>query len=174
MATPTLARVFSGIQPTGAPHLGNYFGALVQWRRIAEERKCLLANLNGSLAEQVQPAAAGDGSIHCDSPIFSIVDVHAYCSAKTSFGHHLYQQILSTTASLLAIGLNPNNCILFRQSDVLEHNYLDNVLDNFISTQRLTHMTQFKEKSSLNTNQSKDGDADYLINKSQKYHISHI
>lgn len=116
-----LLRIFSGIQPTGVPHLGNYYGALVQWLQLAQER-------------------AGP------TPIYAIVDVHAYTSRRLQFGRALYSSILDTTASLLAIGLAPNNCLLFRQSDVLEHYYLDNVFDNFISTQRLARMTQYKER----------------------------
>lgn len=126
-----LARVFSGIQPSGVPHLGNYFGVLAQWIRMTNERQITL--------EEKQ--------IHIEEPIFSIADVHAYTSSSTTFGETFYDQILSTTASLLALGLDPDKCVLFRQSDVYEHNYLDNVFDNFVTTQRLTHMTQFKDKT---------------------------
>lgn len=80
-------------------------------------------------------------------PIYSIVDVHAYTSDSGVYGQQLYDNILKTTASLLALGLDPNKSILFRQSDLLEHCYIDNVLDNFVTARRLTHMTQFKEKS---------------------------
>lgn len=116
-------RVFSGIQPTGIPHLGNYFGALVQWTELARGRHK-----------------------HFERPIFAIVDVHAYTSRFVKFGRPLYTSILDTAASLLAIGLGPENCILFRQSDILEHYYLDNVLDNFVTTARLARMTQYREK----------------------------
>lgn len=124
-------RIFSGIQPTGVPHLGNYFGAISQWIKLSNERQ---VSLKGK-------------QVDIDIPIFSIVDVHAYTSSGATFGPQFYENILSTTASLLALGLNPNKCILFRQSDIYEHNYLDNVLNNFVTTQRLTHMVQFKDKS---------------------------
>lgn len=124
-------RIFSGIQPTGIPHLGNYFGAISQWIDATNDRQILLKG------KQVK----------IDVPIFSIVDVHAYTSSGSTFGANFYDSILSTTASLLALGLNPEKCIFFRQSDIYEHNYLDNVLNNFVTTQRLTHMIQFKEKA---------------------------
>lgn len=125
-------RIFSGIQPTGVPHLGNYYGAISQWIDLAKERQIQLKK-----GEHVT----------CDTPIYSIVDVHSYSGQNIIYGQQLYDKILSTTASLLALGLNTNNCILFKQSDVLEHNYLETVLNNFITTNRLYHMTQFKDKS---------------------------
>lgn len=131
MTLPICYRVFSGLQPTGVPHIGNYFGALSQWLKLANKRKLRINNKH----------------FDCDKPIYSIVDVHAYCSPSTHFGEQLYNNILSTTASLLAIGLNQNNCILFRQSDVLEHNYLDNVFDIFTTPSQLTRLPQFKEKT---------------------------
>lgn len=124
-------RIFSGIQPTGIPHIGNYFGAIAQWIRLTNERKVTLAN----------------EVLECEQPIFSIVDVHSYTSKANIFGRQLYERILETTAVLLALGLEPKRCILFRQSDLFEHNYLDNVLNSFVTVQRLHHMTQFKEKS---------------------------
>lgn len=117
-----IPRVFSGIQPTGIPHLGNYFGAISHWLNFSR-------NTN-------------------TTPILSIVDVHAYTSPGIQYGPKLYQNIMDTTASLLSLGLNQKNCILFRQSDIHEHNYLDNVLHNFVSTRRLLRMTQYKEKTS--------------------------
>lgn len=147
-SSSTLCRIFSGIQPTGVPHLGNYFGAIAHWIKISNERKI-----------QIQPQ---DPPILCDVPIFSIVDVHAYSSTNLKLGEQLYQNILSTTASLVALGLDLNNCILFKQSDVLEHFYLDNVLDNFVTPQRLTHMTQFKEKTK-NDQLSKNGLLNYPV-----------
>lgn len=129
-------RVFSGIQPSGVPHLGNYFGAIAQWIKISEQRRI---QLNSRSPKK---------SVPTDVPIYCVVDVHAYTSSDLQLGKQLYQNILSTTASLVALGLNSNNCILFKQSDVLEHFYLDNVLDKFVTHQRLKHMTQFKDKSS--------------------------
>lgn len=137
-------RIFSGIQPTGVLHLGNYFGAVSQWIRIANDR--------GVIHEGKHVA--------CDTPIYSIVDVHAYSSAK--FGTLLYGNILSTTASLLALGLSPDRCILFRQSDLFEHNFLCSVLDNFVAPGRLKQMTQFKDKSK-NSQQISNGLLNYPV-----------
>lgn len=125
----TIGRIFSGIQPSGVPHLGNYFGAISQWIRIATTKQVVIGK---SCVEQ------------CDKPIFCVVDVHAYTSGTYKT---LCDNTYSTLASLLATGLSLSNCVIYLQSDVLEHFYLDNVLDNFIGSQRLKHMTQFKEKS---------------------------
>lgn len=126
--------IFSGIQPTGIPHLGNYFGAIAQWLTLT--KVCGSSDSLGTSQDVI-----------LKKPIFSIVDVHAYCSGHDNYGEKLYSSILSTTASLVALGLDLRKCILFRQSDVLEHYYMANVLQNFISIGRLTHMTQFKDKS---------------------------
>jgi tryptophanyl-tRNA synthetase len=152
-----LARVFSGIQPSGVPHLGNYFGALTLWiklsneRRISNTRACLSYDDDVQYSRSKEPKEGQHNTlsvVDCDTPILSIVDVHAYSSANIQFGVQFYRNILDTTASLLAVGLNTQNCIMFRQSDLMEHNYLDNVLHNFITTQRLTRMTQYKERLS--------------------------
>lgn len=120
-------KIFSGIQPTGVPHLGNYFGAIEQWLKLTKRHH-------------------EDHPIGGQKPIFCIVDVHAYSSQRTQFGEQLYANILSSLASLLALGFDPNKCILFRQSDVLEHNYLSNVFHNVVSIERLSGMIQFKDK----------------------------
>lgn len=128
-------RIFSGIQPSGIPHLGNYFGAISQWIGLTRE-----VSRSPERLEQKQ------------TPIFCIVDVHAYTSPSIKFGKSFYSNILSTTASLIALGLDINKCILFRQSDLFEHNFLDNVLRNFVNYGPLSRMIQFKEK----TRDSKD------------------
>lgn len=150
MSVRGTARIFSGIQPTGIPHLGNYFGAISLWIRLANERLAQVPITPTPDQSSNQPAeinGSGQETIQCDTPIFSIVDVHAYSAQRANFGKQFYNNVLLTTASLLALGLDPNKCILFRQSDLFEHNYLDNVLDNFVSYQRLKGMIQFKEKS---------------------------
>ena len=110
--------VFSGIQPTGRKHLGNYIGAIRQYVE-AQERG--------------EPA------------IFCIVDLHAisvpYDPAE------LRERLYDTTAILLAAGLDPDRCILFRQSDVREHTELTWLLSAVTSHGDLNRMTQFKEKT---------------------------
>ena len=111
-------RIFSGIQPTGRKHLGNYIGAI-----------------RGYLEGQER----GDPSIYC------IVDLHA-----TSVSYDpkaLPGYVLDTTAMLMAAGLDPGRCILFRQSDVGEHSELCWLLSSVTPYGDLQRMTQFKDKS---------------------------
>jgi tryptophanyl-tRNA synthetase len=111
-------RIFSGIQPTGSKHLGNYIGAIVQY--VAGQER-------------------GDPAIYC------IVDLHAitvdYEPAE------LRDRVYDTTAILLGAGLDPERCILFRQSDVREHTELTWYLAALTSHGDLNRMTQFKDKS---------------------------
>ena len=111
-------RIFSGIQPTGRKHLGNYIGAI-------------LGYLDGQ--------ERGDPAIYC------IVDLHA-----TSVSYDpkaLPGYVLDTTAMLIAAGLDPERCILFRQSDVVEHSELCWLLSSVTPYGDLQRMTQFKDKS---------------------------
>ena len=111
-------RIFSGIQPTGRKHVGNYIGAI-----------------RGYLAGQER----GDPAIYC------IVDLHA--TSVTYDAEALPGYVLDTTAVLLASGLDPERCILFRQSDVKEHTELCWLLCSVTPYGDLQRMTQFKEKS---------------------------
>ncbi|WP_205698684.1 tryptophan--tRNA ligase [Conexibacter sp. SYSU D00693] len=115
-------RVFSGIQPTGRKHLGNYIGAIRQY-----------------VESQERAQAAGGDSIFC------IVDLHAttvpYDPAE------LRERVYDTAAILLAAGLDPERCILFRQGDVVEHTELMWLLTAVTAHGDLNRMTQFKDKS---------------------------
>jgi tryptophanyl-tRNA synthetase len=111
-------RIFSGIQPTGRKHLGNYIGAI-----------------RGYL----------DGQERGEPAIYCIVDLHA-----TSVSYDpaaLPGYVLDTTAMLMAAGLDPNRCILFRQSDVAEHSELCWLLSAVTPYGDLQRMHQFKDKS---------------------------
>jgi tryptophanyl-tRNA synthetase len=110
--------VFSGIQPTGRKHLGNYIGAIRQY-------------VEGQ--ERGEPA------------IFCIVDLHAI-SVSYDPGE-LRQRLYDTTAILIAAGLDPDRCILFRQSDVREHTELTWLLSALTAHGDLNRMHQFKDKS---------------------------
>lgn len=110
-------RIFSGIQPTGRKHLGNYLGAIRQY---------------------VEGQDRGDA-------VYCIVDLHAITVASDPA--ELRERAYDTAAILLAAGLDPDRCILFRQSDVREHTELCWLLANFTSFGELSRMTQFKEKS---------------------------
>jgi tryptophanyl-tRNA synthetase len=109
--------IFSGIQPTGRKHLGNYIGAIRQY-------------VEGQ--ERGEPA------------IFCIVDLHALSVPFDPA--ELRERFYDTTAILLAAGVDPERCILFRQSDVREHTELTWLLSAVTSHGDLNRMTQFKEK----------------------------
>jgi tryptophanyl-tRNA synthetase len=111
-------RIFSGIQPTGSKHLGNYIGAIRQY---------------------VEGQDRGDPAIYC------IVDLHALTVPWDPAT--LRESVYDTTAILLAAGLDPERCILFRQSDVREHSELTWYLSALTAQGDLNRMTQFKEKS---------------------------
>jgi len=111
-------RIFSGIQPTGRKHLGNYLGAIRGW---------------------VEDQERGDPAIHC------IVDLHA--TGVPYEPEALPGYVLDTTAMLIASGLDPERCILFRQSDVHEHSELCWLLSSVTPYGDLQRMTQFKDKS---------------------------
>ncbi len=110
--------IFSGIQPTGRKHLGNFIGAIQQY---------------------VEGQDRGEPAIFC------IVDLHAISVAYDP--EELRERVHDTTAILLAAGLDPERCILFRQSDVREHTELTWLLSAVTSHGDLNRMTQFKEKS---------------------------
>ena len=110
--------IFSGIQPTGRKHLGNHIGAILQY---------------------VEGQDRADPSIYC------IVDLHAitvdYEPAE------LRERVYDTTAILMAAGLDPERCILFRQGDVQEHSELCWLLTSVTAIGELNRMHQFRDKS---------------------------
>jgi tryptophanyl-tRNA synthetase len=110
-------RIFSGIQPTGRKHLGNYIGAITQY-----------------VAGQDRGEA-----------IYCVVDLHAI--TVTYDPQALRESVYDTAATLLAAGLDPERCIFFRQSDVREHPELTWLLSSVTAYGELGRMTQFKEKS---------------------------
>jgi tryptophanyl-tRNA synthetase len=110
-------RIFSGIQPTGRKHLGNYIGAIRQY---------------------VEGQDRGEG-------IYCIVDLHAITVPHDPAD--LRERLYDTTAILIAAGLDPERCILFRQSDVREHTELCWLLAAVTAWGDLNRMHQFKEKS---------------------------
>jgi tryptophanyl-tRNA synthetase len=110
-------RIFSGIQPTGRKHLGNYIGAIAQY---------------------VSSQERGEG-------IFCIVDLHAITVAYDPA--ELRERLYDTTAILLAAGLEPARSTLFRQSDVAEHTELTWLLSSVTELGRLQRMHQFRDKS---------------------------
>ena len=111
-------RIFSGIQPTGRKHLGNYIGAVRGW---------------------VEGQDRGEPAIYC------MVDLHAVTVPYEPA--ELRRYVYDTTALLMASGLDPERCVLFRQSDVHEHTELTWLLSSVTAHGDLNRMTQFKEKS---------------------------
>jgi tryptophanyl-tRNA synthetase len=112
-------RVFSGIQPTGELHIGNWLGAVRTWAaQVAEQKEDL---------------------------IFCIVDAHAITTEYEPV--ELRERIESMARDLVACGLDPERCTLFVQSDVREHTELAWYLANVTPLGDLHRMTQFKEKS---------------------------
>lgn len=113
-------RVFSGIQPTGGIHLGNYLGAVRNW----VSQQDLYDN------------------------IFCIVDLHAMTMPYDA--KQLRSRTLELGSILLAAGIDPQRSILFVQSDVREHTELTWVLSTLATFGELSRMTQFKERSKGN------------------------
>ena len=109
--------VFSGVQPTGNLHLGNYLGALKKFVSLQKEMEC----------------------------IYCVVDLHAI----TVFQKHseLNNNVLETTASFLATGLNSEKSIIFNQSSVSGHAELAWILNCVSRIGWLNRMTQFKDKA---------------------------
>lgn len=112
-----MKRVFSGVQPTGNIHLGNYLGALKQFVELQEDKEC----------------------------IYCIVDEHAITVPQDP--KELKKHILDVAALYLAVGLDPKKSIIFVQSQVSGHAELGWILTCCANTGELFRMTQFKAKS---------------------------
>ena len=112
-----MKRVFSGVQPTGNIHLGNYLGALKQFVELQDDHEC----------------------------IYCIVDMHAITVPQDP--KELREHILDVAALYLAVGVDPKKSIVFVQSDVPGHAELSWVLTCNSYTGELSRMTQFKDKS---------------------------
>ena len=109
--------VFSGVQPTGNLHLGNYLGALKNFVSLQKEMEC----------------------------IYCVVDLHAITVFQNP--NQLHDNVLETTASFLATGLNPDKSIIFNQSSVSGHAELAWILNCVSRIGWLNRMTQFKDKA---------------------------
>jgi tryptophanyl-tRNA synthetase len=118
MTTPAFhPRVFSGMQPTGNLHLGNYLGAMINWIRLQDTHEC----------------------------IYCVVDMHAITVWQEP--GELTRAIRDVTAAYLACGLDPKRSIIFNQSQVGEHAELAWVFNCVARLGWLDRMTQFKEKA---------------------------
>jgi len=123
----TKQRVFSGIQPTGDIHIGNYFGAIRNWVDIQDRYNC----------------------------IYCVVDLHAMTmpyDPKT-----LRQSTVQMFIDLLACGIDPQKSVIFVQSLVPQHTELNWIFSCVTSYGELSRMTQFKDKSDLVVSGQKGG-----------------
>ncbi|CUS08185.1 unnamed protein product [Tuber aestivum] len=130
--SPSGVSVFSGIQPTGVPHLGNYLGALRQWVGIQ------------------------DNSPKSARLTFCIVDLHAITQPQEV--EQLRKRKMELLATLLAIGLDPRRCTIFEQSRVPAHSELMWILSCFAPMGRLNRMTQWKSKLGVSSDQDALGE----------------
>ena len=112
-----MPRIFSGIQPSGELHIGNYLGAVKNWVALQHQYEC----------------------------IFSIVDYHAITVPYEP--EHLRQRTFDMAVSLFAAGLDPDKCTVFVQSQVPEHTELAWIFNTLTPLGELERQTQFKEKA---------------------------
>ncbi len=110
-------RIFSGIQPTGNLHLGNYLGAIRNWVALQRDYDC----------------------------IFCIVDLHALTQPQDPV--QLRNSTREVTAAYIAAGIDPERCLIFNQSTVAVHSELAWLLSCYTPLGWLNRMTQFKEKA---------------------------
>nr|XP_022293809.1 tryptophan--tRNA ligase, mitochondrial-like [Crassostrea virginica] len=115
-------QVFSGIQPTGIPHLGNYLGVIKMWVRLQEQYHNIM---------------------------YSVVDLHAITVRQDP--SELRENIFKMVACLLACGIDPEKSVLFLQSQVRQHTELCWILGCITTNARLGLLPQWKEKSKDNT-----------------------
>jgi tryptophanyl-tRNA synthetase len=117
MSSRFVPRVFSGMQPTGNLHLGNYLGAMLNWIKMQDTHEC----------------------------IYCVVDLHAITVWQEP--KELHKAIRDVTAAYLACGLDPKKSIIFNQSQVAEHGELAWIFSCVARMGWLNRMTQFKEKA---------------------------
>lgn len=110
-------RVLSGIQPSGLIHIGNYLGAIRQWRSLQEDNECL----------------------------FCITDLHAITVPYEP--RLMQERVLEAALSYLASGIDPQKAVIFVQSHVPEHTELCWLLNSVAPVGDLTRMTQYKDKT---------------------------
>jgi len=122
-----MQRVFSGIQPTGIPTLGNYLGAIRNWVKLQDDHDCL----------------------------YCVVDLHAITEWQDPLA--LRQQTLEMTAVLLACGIDPSQHILFLQSAVRAHVQLAWIFNCVARVGWLNRMTQFKDKAGKDRENASSG-----------------
>lgn len=131
MANTAKKTIFSGVQPSGNLHIGNYIGALSKWVEMQNEYNC----------------------------IFCVVDLHAITVRQDPKA--LNRRILDIVKHYLASGINPEKSIIFQQSDVSAHAELAWILNCVARISDLNKMTQFKDKAGKNQENVSVGLFDY-------------
>jgi len=126
-------RIFSGIQPTGEIHIGNYVGAIRNWAQLVNQYEC----------------------------VYSVVDYHAITIEYDV--DSMQERILETATILVACGLTPDKCMLFVQSHVPEHTELAWIFNCVTPVGELERMTQFKEKGKQHRHNVNVGLLDYPV-----------
>jgi len=112
--------IFSGVQPSGTLHIGNYLGAILQWVELQDEYDC----------------------------IFCVVDYHAITVKQDP--KDLSRRILDVVKIYVASGIDPKKSVIFQQSDVSAHTELTWILNCVARIADLNKMTQFKDKAGKN------------------------
>jgi len=125
--------IFSGIQPSGNLHIGNYLGAVSRWALLQKDYNC----------------------------IYCVVDLHALTIYQKP--EVLHEKILETAAVLLASGIDPKKSIIFVQSHVKEHAELTWILNTITPISELERMTQFKDKAKKHRENINAGLLDYPV-----------
>jgi tryptophanyl-tRNA synthetase len=130
-------RVFSGVQPTGNLHLGNYLGAIIKFVALQHEHECL----------------------------FCVVDSHAITQDRSVWGgpSELRRQIREVAAAFIACGVDPEKNIIFNQSQVPQHAELAWIFNCIARIGWLNRMTQFKEKAGKDRENASVGLYDYPV-----------
>jgi tryptophanyl-tRNA synthetase len=126
-------RIFSGIQPSGEIHIGNYVGAIRHWAQLVKRYEC----------------------------IYGVVDYHAITIEYEA--NSMQKRILDTAIILVASGLTPDKCIVFIQSHVPEHTELAWIFNCVTPVGELERMTQFKEKGKQHRHNVNVGLLDYPV-----------
>jgi tryptophanyl-tRNA synthetase len=133
MASTNKKTIFSGVQPSGNLHIGNYIGALSKWVEMQDDYNC----------------------------IFCVVDLHAITVRQDTKA--LNRRIVEIVKHYLASGINPEKSIIFQQSDVTAHAELAWILNCVARISDLNKMTQFKDKSGKNQENVSVGLFDYPV-----------
>ena len=126
-------RILSGIQPTGELHLGNYLGALKQWIALQNDHECF----------------------------YMLADLHALTMPQDP--KTFRKQVIEKAAEYIAVGLDPERCTIFVQSDVKEHTELAWIFNTLTPISELERMTQYKDKSKKQKGDSNVGLFDYPV-----------